>query len=275
MSNNKIVLLLGMGRSGTTWLGSILDSNPNVLYKNEPFGGFHLRYPWTPFDRRYFNLSKIDTVDKVMLNNSFDIIFRDYSGFKKGHKLSFSKKFRKNNIVHEALSRLSFNNMTDQLLNKVFVEKNTSEVLFVLKEVRMLSELLEYYSSDESFEIIYQFRNPFSFYNSIVSNDIYTKGRLDALIKTRIRRINEVYSDGHNKIENISIFIESSTEKENEHSNETKSRKGYYQSVKKDSGVVINKWKNKLSDSDKEIISEIVSHSNFFQEFYNNSVKTE
>tara|TARA_R110002049_G_scaffold107006_1_gene254608 strand:- start:28 stop:810 length:783 start_codon:yes stop_codon:yes gene_type:complete len=207
MSNNKIVLLLGMGRSGTTWLGSILDSNPNVLYKNEPFGGFHLRYPWTPFDRRYFNLSKIDTVDKVMLNNSFDIIFRDYSGFKKGHKLSFSKKFRKNNIVHEALSRLSFNNMTDQLLNKVFVEKNTSEVLFVLKEVRMLSELLEYYSSDESFEIIYQFRNPFSFYNSIVSNDIYTKGRLDALIKTRIRRINEVYSDGHNKIENISIFI--------------------------------------------------------------------
>src|SRR5690606_27189297 len=33
----QCVLMMGFPRSGTTWLGTILDSHPRVLYFHEPF----------------------------------------------------------------------------------------------------------------------------------------------------------------------------------------------------------------------------------------------
>ena len=32
----KTVLIAGVGRSGTSWLGKILDSSPHVFYKPQP-----------------------------------------------------------------------------------------------------------------------------------------------------------------------------------------------------------------------------------------------
>ena len=34
--SERIVLLLGAPRSGTSWLGKIFDSHPDVLYRHEP-----------------------------------------------------------------------------------------------------------------------------------------------------------------------------------------------------------------------------------------------
>ena len=34
--STRCVLVAGAGRSGTTWLGKLLDASPNVLYKHEP-----------------------------------------------------------------------------------------------------------------------------------------------------------------------------------------------------------------------------------------------
>jgi hypothetical protein len=39
----RAILLLGAQRSGTTWLGKILDSHPDVLYRNEPDIGLPAR----------------------------------------------------------------------------------------------------------------------------------------------------------------------------------------------------------------------------------------
>ena len=36
MSAQAPLLLFGMPRSGTTWLGKIFDSHPRVLYRHEP-----------------------------------------------------------------------------------------------------------------------------------------------------------------------------------------------------------------------------------------------
>ena len=36
LPENQVTLLLGAPRSGTTWLGKILDSHPDVLYRHEP-----------------------------------------------------------------------------------------------------------------------------------------------------------------------------------------------------------------------------------------------
>ena len=33
---NKFVLIFGMPRSGTTWVGKIFDSHPEVMYLHEP-----------------------------------------------------------------------------------------------------------------------------------------------------------------------------------------------------------------------------------------------
>ncbi len=36
MVNDRLVLVFGMPRSGTTWLGKIFDSHPETLYRHEP-----------------------------------------------------------------------------------------------------------------------------------------------------------------------------------------------------------------------------------------------
>ncbi|NOX92740.1 MAG: sulfotransferase, partial [Gammaproteobacteria bacterium] len=36
MTDKSLILLFGMPRSGTTWLGKVLDSHPNTLYRHEP-----------------------------------------------------------------------------------------------------------------------------------------------------------------------------------------------------------------------------------------------
>lgn len=41
---SKLAILAGTGRSGTTWLGKILDSSPAVFYKPQPDQS--TRYPW-------------------------------------------------------------------------------------------------------------------------------------------------------------------------------------------------------------------------------------
>jgi hypothetical protein len=36
MSDQKLIMLMGLPRSGTTWLGKIFDSHPETLYRHEP-----------------------------------------------------------------------------------------------------------------------------------------------------------------------------------------------------------------------------------------------
>lgn len=53
------ILLFGMPRSGTTWLGKLFDSHPDTLYRHEPDSWHKLpmpRYPGTPESRQYAKL---------------------------------------------------------------------------------------------------------------------------------------------------------------------------------------------------------------------------
>lgn len=50
--NKPLVLLFGMPRSGTTWIGKIFDSHPDTLYRHEPDSRGTLNsLPMFPFDR--------------------------------------------------------------------------------------------------------------------------------------------------------------------------------------------------------------------------------
>jgi hypothetical protein len=47
-ARRRIILLFGMPRSGTTWLGKIFDSHPDTLYRHEPDSGSQLRLQLLP-----------------------------------------------------------------------------------------------------------------------------------------------------------------------------------------------------------------------------------
>src|ERR1700712_2005324 len=36
LANERVILILGYPRSGTTWLAKIFDSHPDILYRHEP-----------------------------------------------------------------------------------------------------------------------------------------------------------------------------------------------------------------------------------------------
>jgi len=40
---HSLILLCGMPRSGTTWIGKIFDSHPDTLYRHEPDSGGTLK----------------------------------------------------------------------------------------------------------------------------------------------------------------------------------------------------------------------------------------
>lgn len=45
---NGPIVILGMPRSGTTWIGKLFDSHPNTLYRHEPDSVRHLHMPLYP-----------------------------------------------------------------------------------------------------------------------------------------------------------------------------------------------------------------------------------
>lgn len=45
---NGCILLFGMPRSGTSWIGKLFDSHPDTLYRHEPDSVRHLQMPWYP-----------------------------------------------------------------------------------------------------------------------------------------------------------------------------------------------------------------------------------
>jgi hypothetical protein len=60
---SKTVLIVGMGRSGTTLLAKILDSSPNVIYRHEPdFTNINTEIPFLPkSDDNQLYVSKAET----------------------------------------------------------------------------------------------------------------------------------------------------------------------------------------------------------------------
>lgn len=45
LTNDRVVLVIGAPRSGTTWLAKIFDSHPDVIYRHEPDDGLPIEHP--------------------------------------------------------------------------------------------------------------------------------------------------------------------------------------------------------------------------------------
>ena len=74
----KINWILGAPRSGTTWLGKIFDSHPDVLYRNEP--DIELRGEELPFLCRVEDLERYRDVASAYLNQLIDMRTLSHAG---------------------------------------------------------------------------------------------------------------------------------------------------------------------------------------------------
>ena len=67
----RFLLLFGTSRSGTSWLGKILDSHPQTLYKHEPDrSGLGLPFAPTLDQAGQYRDSILDFVDRLAANNT-------------------------------------------------------------------------------------------------------------------------------------------------------------------------------------------------------------
>jgi len=69
---NRIAAILGGGRSGTTWLGSIINSHPKIAYRFEPFH----RAKHVPSLRRVAELMKSGRVEECHLPEMYEALIR-------------------------------------------------------------------------------------------------------------------------------------------------------------------------------------------------------
>lgn len=92
----KLIIICGMPRSGTTWLGKIFDSHPEILYRHEPDAGGKLNLlplfteTWTEEELKFIQqfISQLELHAKVNQVSKFPI-------FKKIHESDIHFQARK------------------------------------------------------------------------------------------------------------------------------------------------------------------------------------
>lgn len=177
-TENKIILL-GSGRSGTTWLAKLLDSCPEVMYYHEPDStDKHSRIPYLP---------AIDETDEVKGNAERYInrLLRNRHNKTHGKRPFFSKSYR------SALSELTFRSSI--VLSKLFEKLGANnipvltaggrnrEITGVIKSVDSVSRAKLFLDSCPNLRVVHLVRNPFALVDSrirgselgLMSNESY------------------------------------------------------------------------------------------------------
>ena len=105
----KKIAIHGVPRSGTSWVGAIFDSSPNVEYRYQPL----FSYKFKSFLTETSTKDEIDNFFELILNTEDDFILQ------KEEKETGSKPtFSKNHITHIAYKEVRYHNILDNLLNK-------------------------------------------------------------------------------------------------------------------------------------------------------------
>lgn len=131
---NEIIGIIGAPRSGTSWIGQIFDSSPDVLYRMQPF------YSWA------FR-------DKVHVRSSKETILEFFHDMYMSHDPYLSQEERRKKGVYP-----------------VFAEKKDNPPFMVFKEVMFLYMIPVLLEQVENLKIIAVIRNPIdvitSYYNA-------------------------------------------------------------------------------------------------------------
>ena len=268
-----IVLVCGLARSGTSWLGKILDSDPDVLYRYEPF-----------------NIKKCDifaNLSNYIKKNGIDKKADELlvEGFKKlpyihnkhivGNKPKFKKNFYRGNNIFQIFKFLHF-----------FESQKYSKLFFLRKNIRLVVKIVEFdwglqwiSKTLGTPKILFIIRNPFGNVNS--SKNVLKKD-ISEWTKVWIRVHEEIGLPYNVNIPNFKLIIyeelcerpmevtieifkfldwEMTSSTINFIKSSTQKNIGGNWSVLKSSMYSANKWRHTLTKQDILQINNIVKNS--------------
>lgn len=276
---DDFVLVVGLARSGTSWLGKILDSDPAVVYRYEPD-----------------NLKKFDLFKDVsseiqnngcsqkaasLLNEAYKNTALLKDKVITGHSVPIDKSFRDVNLA--SISKLLPFLSNENVLKTMFRGRG---VRFVAKTVEFDWGLEWISNALGNPKIVFIIRHPCANVNSYTSGKEYGMGSKDAaswaavwlklhenmglpdavpIPNFKLVVYEELCADPLGKTQEIFDFLnwdltDSTKNFLKESTTKTKSNKGYW-SVYKDPLEVANKWKTNLTQEEKDAVYRVLGDS--------------
>jgi hypothetical protein len=170
--HSPIILLFGMPRSGTTWIGKIFDSHTGTLYRHEP--------------DTWKKINEIPFLEKVELYENYCAFIAEYiEEFTRSTKLEVNGKlpiFEKSysSKIHQALfkgsvylsSALSkMNNNIRLPIVRSFVENKNSDYVVVWKSIQLLGRFGIIANCMENCKGIHIIRHPCGYISSVLNGE--------------------------------------------------------------------------------------------------------
>ena len=137
MAKLQKIALHGVPRSGTTWLGSILDSSPNVAYRFQPL----FSYGHKSFLNENSSIDDINIFFENILNTNDDFVLQK-DAIKKG----LVPAFKKENITHIVYKEVRYHHIIQNLLEK----DNNIKVIGIVRNPK--SVISSWYNAPKEFK---------------------------------------------------------------------------------------------------------------------------
>ncbi|NES83470.1 MAG: sulfotransferase [Moorea sp. SIO2B7] len=187
----KIGALFGAGRSGTTWLGAIISSHPEVVYRFEPF---HRRNKMKVEISNAYDLLHSDVFSSKDLASIYTALLPAYPEIEKSP--FFSKNYRTNISWGKSyifpLARKNY--LVSHLFRYLYTPKDSPMLVF--KEVEMVNEFIQLLTRTEM-PIVYLVRHPCGVVSSVMQGQkqsLMPTGRRSVL-KSLLTKYNPILAD--------------------------------------------------------------------------------
>lgn len=196
----NLKFIFSLGRSGSNFLGSMINSHPKLLYRHEPFHSDPLffdrqirrvlSYTFCDEDVKHLyadlkqcmHLDSIHSFDKVFLNSNIYYLSTLIQRFMKKTKIPYY------HLIH----------------NRVFTPMKDYPI--ICKEVGLI-DIMKQFNEKTSVPIVFLIRNPFAFslsYYKGITKGYMPRGRIDA-IKSLIQKTSPVlYDEFGDEIDHLS-----------------------------------------------------------------------
>ena len=165
----QTVLLVGLGRSGTTWVGKIFDSHPNTLYVHEPDNWFKsLVIPLITPNTDNTNELKLPEYLLSLFSVSTPKVVGKLPYFDKKYQnfiLNFTIKL--NTYFSKFIARASIK----APINRYISDKKRSKCTLVWKSIESLGRVNCLINTDANLKIIHIVRHPCGYISSILRGE--------------------------------------------------------------------------------------------------------
>lgn len=178
MNTNKLILLCGFSRSGTTWLSKIFDSIPSTILFSEPDKRIntHLKFSKVPHcvgkGNHRANEDYKDSLNELL--NNFYCNLRSYPYFEKTYTAIPQSLYWMISFYSQLLNVINEKGNFEQVKLPNFCFKNNCSVDVVWKSVNQLSNIRFLQTTFPDMKVIFLLRNPFSTLASILNHEKMT-----------------------------------------------------------------------------------------------------